>query len=303
MPHPGMPRRLGRKPLGRSGGLTQRAKTASHRNGGKHACWKLAVSSTKRRAKVGGRVMTRIWRARVKLPNASVQEVQVQADTYWNAKAMIEGQYGVGCILFGPATVSDPPPRMPRYGDRTPRQSRRSSMPADQVEEEYEEERPRQSGCLRIILAVAGLLVLAFVLLVILILVGTRHETPDAARLPPKETSAPTKSTPPPNRTEIEHSPDTTIAPQVTASTDISFNLDIVRLPSKYEPSAIAVVSVKNPTAVAVRTTVECSFTADDGSELDNQSRVFELEPGGSQTGEIPGKTGSVPFRVACKPR
>ena len=42
------------------------------------------------------------WKARVKLPNGASQEVVVEADSYFNAKAMIEAQYGKGCITIGP---------------------------------------------------------------------------------------------------------------------------------------------------------------------------------------------------------
>ncbi len=42
------------------------------------------------------------WKARVRLSNGSSQEVQVQADNYFNAKAMIEAQYGKGSIASGP---------------------------------------------------------------------------------------------------------------------------------------------------------------------------------------------------------
>ena len=42
------------------------------------------------------------YKAKVKLANNSVQEIVVQADTYFNAKAMIESQYGKGKIFSGP---------------------------------------------------------------------------------------------------------------------------------------------------------------------------------------------------------
>jgi hypothetical protein len=48
---------------------------------------------------------TRTWSAKIKLPNGSVQEVIVQADTSWNAKAMLESQYGKGSIVIGPFAV------------------------------------------------------------------------------------------------------------------------------------------------------------------------------------------------------
>lgn len=42
------------------------------------------------------------WKAKVRLSNGSWQEVIVQADTYFNAKAMLESQYGKGSIKIGP---------------------------------------------------------------------------------------------------------------------------------------------------------------------------------------------------------
>jgi hypothetical protein len=36
------------------------------------------------------------------LSNGALQEVRIQADSYFNAVAIIEGQYGLGCIIFGP---------------------------------------------------------------------------------------------------------------------------------------------------------------------------------------------------------
>jgi len=48
---------------------------------------------------------TYTYKARVKLPNGSSQEIRVQADSAQNAKAMIEAQYGKGCILNAPSKV------------------------------------------------------------------------------------------------------------------------------------------------------------------------------------------------------
>ena len=45
----------------------------------------------------------RTYYARIKLGNAT-QVVTVQAGSYQNAKAMIEAQYGKGCIVGGPST-------------------------------------------------------------------------------------------------------------------------------------------------------------------------------------------------------
>jgi hypothetical protein len=44
----------------------------------------------------------RTWTAKVRLSNGALQEVRIQADSYFNAVATIEGQYGPGCIIFGP---------------------------------------------------------------------------------------------------------------------------------------------------------------------------------------------------------
>jgi len=47
---------------------------------------------------------TRKWKARVKLSNGSQQVVYVDADTQRNAIAMIESQYGKGCMYGGVPT-------------------------------------------------------------------------------------------------------------------------------------------------------------------------------------------------------
>jgi hypothetical protein len=45
------------------------------------------------------------FKATIRLKNGAVQEITVQADTYFNAKAMIEAQYGKGSIFIGPIEV------------------------------------------------------------------------------------------------------------------------------------------------------------------------------------------------------
>jgi hypothetical protein len=47
-----------------------------------------------------------IWEATIRLPNGNQQRVRVQADTQWNARQMLELQYGLNCILFGPHRIS-----------------------------------------------------------------------------------------------------------------------------------------------------------------------------------------------------
>ncbi|MDQ7081380.1 MAG: hypothetical protein Q9M41_12010 [Paracoccaceae bacterium] len=49
--------------------------------------------------------MTRKWKARIRVSNGAVQEIYVEADNHANARAMIETQYGAGCILSGPMLV------------------------------------------------------------------------------------------------------------------------------------------------------------------------------------------------------
>jgi hypothetical protein len=51
----------------------------------------------------GGNVMaTKTWTAKIKLKNGAIQEVTVQADSFFNAKAILESQYGKGSIWSGP---------------------------------------------------------------------------------------------------------------------------------------------------------------------------------------------------------
>ena len=45
------------------------------------------------------------YRVRVKLP-VGTQEITVQADSVWNARMMIEAQYGPGSVFWGPVEVS-----------------------------------------------------------------------------------------------------------------------------------------------------------------------------------------------------
>jgi hypothetical protein len=40
------------------------------------------------------------YEADVRLPNGSVQRVRIQADNSYNARAMLEAQYGKGCIAM-----------------------------------------------------------------------------------------------------------------------------------------------------------------------------------------------------------
>jgi hypothetical protein len=46
------------------------------------------------------------WNAKIKLPNGLYQEVTVRADSYANAKTMLENQYGKGCVMNGPNWVN-----------------------------------------------------------------------------------------------------------------------------------------------------------------------------------------------------
>lgn len=43
--------------------------------------------------------MTKAYKARVKLPNGNTQIVEVDADSSFNAKAMLEAQYGKSNVL------------------------------------------------------------------------------------------------------------------------------------------------------------------------------------------------------------
>ena len=44
------------------------------------------------------------YRVRVKLA-VGVQEVVVQADSLWNARQMVEAQFGPGSVFWGPVEV------------------------------------------------------------------------------------------------------------------------------------------------------------------------------------------------------
>jgi hypothetical protein len=48
---------------------------------------------------------TKTWKAKIKLKSGSIQEVVVQADSYFNAKEMLGTQYGKGSIFSGPSEV------------------------------------------------------------------------------------------------------------------------------------------------------------------------------------------------------
>ena len=45
------------------------------------------------------------WKLTIRLGKSGTQVVFVDADSSWNAKAMVEAQYGKGCILMGPQKV------------------------------------------------------------------------------------------------------------------------------------------------------------------------------------------------------
>ena len=42
------------------------------------------------------------WYATIRLANGNQQRVTVLADSYFNARLMIEAQFGAGTIMFGP---------------------------------------------------------------------------------------------------------------------------------------------------------------------------------------------------------
>ena len=46
-------------------------------------------------------MLTKRYRARVKLP-LGTQEVILEADSLFNARQMLEAQYGPGSVIFGP---------------------------------------------------------------------------------------------------------------------------------------------------------------------------------------------------------
>jgi hypothetical protein len=45
---------------------------------------------------------TKTFKAKIKLKTGFLQDVTVQADNFMNAKAMLESQYGVGSVIWGP---------------------------------------------------------------------------------------------------------------------------------------------------------------------------------------------------------
>ena len=45
---------------------------------------------------------TKTFKAKIRLKGGAVQDVAVDADSYFNAKAMLEAQYGKGSITYGP---------------------------------------------------------------------------------------------------------------------------------------------------------------------------------------------------------
>lgn len=45
---------------------------------------------------------TKTYKARIRLSSGGGQNITVDADSAYNAKQMIEAQYGKGCILSGP---------------------------------------------------------------------------------------------------------------------------------------------------------------------------------------------------------
>jgi hypothetical protein len=53
----------------------------------------------------GSEMAAKTWKAKIRLKNGGLQDITVQADNYFNAKAMIETQYGKGCIFSGPTEV------------------------------------------------------------------------------------------------------------------------------------------------------------------------------------------------------
>jgi hypothetical protein len=48
---------------------------------------------------------TSLYVAKIKLPHCAIQEVTVRADNFFNAKAMIEAQFGKGCLFTPPTKV------------------------------------------------------------------------------------------------------------------------------------------------------------------------------------------------------
>jgi hypothetical protein len=64
-----------------------------------------ALGSKHIRLKQHGREIempAKLWRATVRLSNGMIQDVTVTADNIFNAIAILEGQYGKGCIVRQP---------------------------------------------------------------------------------------------------------------------------------------------------------------------------------------------------------
>lgn len=53
---------------------------------------------------------TQTFKAQIKLPNDHIQEVAIQANDWWRALAMLEAQYGKGCVLGRLPDVSQTTP-------------------------------------------------------------------------------------------------------------------------------------------------------------------------------------------------
>jgi hypothetical protein len=49
-------------------------------------------------------MVTKTWKAKIKI-GSGIQEVTVQADSFFKAKEMLEAQYGKGSIWMGPTEV------------------------------------------------------------------------------------------------------------------------------------------------------------------------------------------------------
>jgi hypothetical protein len=54
----------------------------------------------------GGRMAGVTWEATIRLQNGDQVRVQIQAPTQFDAKQMIELQYGRGSVIFGPVRTN-----------------------------------------------------------------------------------------------------------------------------------------------------------------------------------------------------
>jgi hypothetical protein len=45
------------------------------------------------------------YQFKIKLKNGGIENVIVEADNSGNARALVEAQYGIGCIMSGPIVV------------------------------------------------------------------------------------------------------------------------------------------------------------------------------------------------------